>query len=51
MTWKTISDATCTENGLKKEICETCGTEGDAEVIPATGHPERRLGDYQRADL
>ena len=20
MTWKTISDATCTENGLKKEI-------------------------------
>lgn len=44
MTWKTISDATCTASGLKKEICKTCGTEGDAEVIPAIGH---QSGDWE----
>lgn len=36
---KTISAATCTEDGLEAIVCEYCGDqEGEAWVVPAKGH-------------
>ena len=35
---KTIRKATCTEEGLRVEACEYCGTRKSETVIPALGH-------------
>ena len=35
--WTVVTEATCTEAGLKKRTCEVCG-EQESEVIEAKGH-------------
>lgn len=35
--WTIVSEATCTEPGLRQAVCSVCG-EAVTEVIPATGH-------------
>ncbi len=37
--WQTVKDATCTANGLKKQVCTACNAE-NTEAIPALGHKE-----------
>lgn len=36
--WETKTEATCTENGEKIQICKDCGEVVTTEKIPATGH-------------
>ena len=36
--WKEVKAATCTEDGVKQEICSICKAEGKTEVIKALGH-------------
>ncbi len=36
--WETVKDATCGENGSKKEVCIGCGAEGETQEISATGN-------------
>ncbi len=36
--WKTIKEATCTEDGEKQQVCSACGEVLDTKTIPATGH-------------
>ena len=35
--WKTVTAATCTENGTQERTCKKC-SEKDTQTIPATGH-------------
>ncbi len=35
--WYTVKAATCTQSGLKEQICTRCGEES-TQTIPATGH-------------
>ena len=36
--WKTVKEATCTEDGLKQQLCKTCPKVMAEETIPAKGH-------------
>ena len=35
--WKTVSEPTCTAEGMRKRICDKCGDD-ETESIPALGH-------------
>ena len=36
--WVSVSDATCTQAGSKKQVCSVCGAEGDTKSVAALGH-------------
>ena len=42
--WKTVKNATCTENGEKQKVCTTCGDVVKA-TIKATGHTYKKDAD------
>ena len=36
--WFVVNNANCTENGLEKKVCLSCGADARTRTIPATGH-------------
>ena len=36
--WETVKEATCSEEGTRKQACSACGAEGETEVVPKTAH-------------
>ncbi len=36
--WVSVSDATCTQAGSKKQVCSVCGAEGSTQTVAALGH-------------